>query len=108
MPTEIKMSLKKEAVISIPITMTSQEQKELTLEEKLIKCIKNGDQDGIKQILGNRALFNTLFTEKNYNLTMLILEHGSTATFLFYLNLVRGLKKVIKFTQRNTVFISIV
>ncbi len=78
----------------------------MSLEDRLIRSIKEGDKEGIRQMLGNRALFNTMFTKNNYNLTMLVLENGSTETFLFFLGVLRGIKKLIKFTQKNIVLYS--
>jgi len=80
------------------------EYQNLTQEEKLIKCIENNDTITLKQVLQNKALFNTIFTVNNLNLTMLILEKGNTDTFLFYMDLIRSFGKQIKFTQKNTVF----
>ena len=95
-------SAKKEAA-AIPVPA----QQALTQEDRLIKAIKENDTAEFNEILQNKALFNTNFTKNNYNLTMLVLEHGSSEIFKFYLNLVRGVKKQIKFTQKNTVLLTI-
>ena len=100
---EVKLQSKPEVKSELKIEIIPKEQINMTLEEQLIKALEDNDSARFNVILENRALFNSIFTENNYNLTMLVLDHGSEDMFNSYLELMKKLKKKIKFTQKNTV-----
>jgi len=87
----------------IGISIVPQEKLNLTPEESLIKAIKEHDVESLNAKFENKALFTSIFTKDNYNLTMLVLDQGSKETFDYYMKYLGERNRKIKFVQKNTV-----